>query len=106
MNIFKKKNIINFTVIGEGLIKLEYDNGTYSIHSNTVWSVNKDPNNELGEDQTSGMVHLFQDGAGGSIGYFGHWISLETPLIVNGDPMTDCLDVENYLLNNLYGQAT
>lgn len=102
MNILKKKNITNVTIPKDGVVMLEFDNGTYSYHSNTVWSVHKDPNNEAGEDQTSGMLYLYQDGAGGSMGYFGHWISPETPLVINGIPAVTSDEVEEFFLTNLY----
>lgn len=99
MSIFDKKTVSNLYWVGPRTIKLEYDNGELSIHNNVVWSTNKDRNIE-GVDQTSGMLHLFQNGAGAGMGFFGIWVSESNPLVVDGDPLTTIMDVEEYLKSN------
>lgn len=101
MNIFEKQSVTKLEVLGKGITKLYWDNGKTEVHNYSVWSVHKDPNTEDGTPLTSGMIRLFQNGSGGSLGYFGYWISEETPLNVNSLLMTTLEEVTKYLTNNL-----
>lgn len=95
MDIFYKRTIDNLEVLAPFVIRLTYTDGYAKIHSNTVWSIHKDAG------ATTGMIHLFQDGAGGSIGYFGHWVSPTTPIKLGGVSKTNINDVLTWFIANV-----
>lgn len=95
MNIFKERKVTNLVILGEGITKIFWDDGQTKVHNYTVWSVHSD------EGATSGMLHLFQNGAGAGFGYFGYWVSEENPLVLNSIPLTKIQDVSDELLNTL-----
>jgi hypothetical protein len=96
MDIFYKRWVTNIECLNPdfGVIKLTYNDGYTKTHTNTVYSVHKNPDG-------SGHIHLFQDGAGGSIGYWGHQISVNEPLTFGGVTMTDPDDVLDWCVANI-----
>lgn len=99
MDIFNRKEIVNFKLLGNLIVELTYNDGSQSTYSNVLWSVN-------GDGDGSGTIHLSQGGAVGGIGFFGYRVSQETPLIVNGESMTEIGLVELYMINNLSESST
>jgi hypothetical protein len=101
---FYKRNLTGLKVLGTQVVKLEYDDGSFKVHSNTVWSVHKDVIE--GVPLNSGMLHLFQNGAGAGFGYFGYHVSEATPITIYniGVPVTtgNIGTVESILLSNMY----
>lgn len=106
MDIFNHKEITNIKVVATQVVTLTYDNGEELTVSNTVWSVHQDrpvyPNTEA----TSGMLHLFQNGAGAGFGFFGYWVSSETPITLNGIEVSTIDEVSDYFAINMSKSKT
>lgn len=94
MNIFNQRVISNFKLLGNLVVELTYTDGSQGTYSNVLWSIN-------GDGDGSGSLHLSQGGAVGGIGFFGFRVSPETPLTVNGTPVTDIEVLEDYLIASL-----
>jgi hypothetical protein len=82
MDIFYKRNLTNLEVLAPYVVKLTYNDGYYKVHSNTIWSVHRNADG-------SGNIHLFQDGAGGSIGYFGTYFDADNTVTLGGVTYSD-----------------
>lgn len=105
MDIFSGRFIIGVTLLTNRTLKLQWSNGNETIHNSVTYTMSKDRNN-YGENGIfvnnvfSGMIHLYQNGAANSMGFFGHWVSEDTPLSVNSIPFTNIEDLITYFKNN------
>lgn len=81
MNILSKKTLVGLKIIGTQVVKLLYSDNSYQVVSNTVWSTHRDCVG--GTLLPSGMLHLFQNGAGAGFGYLGFHVSTDTPLKIS-----------------------
>lgn len=108
MDIFNRPSLefIGLRIRGRQVVQLYFADGSYKAVSYTVWSTHRDF--VEGDLKDSGMVYLFQNGAGAGFGYWGYHVTVDTPIkVFNSDKtikftFTKIMEVEQYLLDNLY----
>ena len=100
MNVFNKRILTDIVIEGPQLLRLVYDDNSYSTHNVVVWSTDRFPDID-GTPSDEGFIHMSQDGAIQGIGFLGFKVTAETPLTINEIPMESIDEVRDYLIANL-----
>lgn len=100
MNVFNKRILTDIVIEGTQLLRLVYDDNSYSTHNVVVWSTERLPEME-GITSKEGFLHMSQDGGIQGLGFLGFKVTEETPLTIDGILMDGIDEVRDYLIANL-----